>query len=241
MSISDAAQRPAPSARREPRWALTRWVGWLLLACFAALVVTVVVVGERPGSYDDLRFAVERGDVDTVSVTGGLEAPYRGAVSVQVHWRDGLFRRVADVVEVHPAPRVPITSSGTPRVASVEDDLASIDRRVEVTRDRDRDGGAEVRGWQIPRWAGWLSVVVSIGTFALIVAGPPPWRANRWAWFWGLAFAAPVAIPAYLLLGGPTWLRPPPVDAPRVTGGWGFMAALLASLVIGALGAAFAV
>lgn len=231
-----SAAAPTPPAVREPRWALTRWVGWALLACYAALLVTGVVAGERPASYDDLRFAVARGDVDEVTVTGGVAGSYRGSATVEVHWRDGVAGRVAEVVEVHPAPRNPTTSTGTPRVRSVEEDLASIDRRVQVTRQQGEGGWAEVRGWRLPGWAGLLTAFVWLATFLLVVAGPPPWRANRWAWFWGLALAAPVGIPAYLLLGGPTGLARPVVGGSRVRGGWGFVLALVAGAAFGAVG-----
>lgn len=222
--------------RREAGWGRIRWVGWVLLGCCVAQLVTGVVAGERPGLYDDLRLAVERGDVDAATVTGGMQGDYIGAVSVGVHWRDGLVRRFAHVLEVHPAPRYPRSADGTPRVFSVEEDLASLDRSVEVTREgRDSAGWSEVRGWRLPRWAGWLVLTLWVGTFVLIVAGPQPWRANRWTWFWALAIAAPVGIPAYLLLGGPSGLLPPVVGGRRIRGGVGLVLALVTTAALGAV------
>ena len=85
----------------------------------------------------------------------------------------------------------------------------------------------------MPSWAGVLGLAVWILTLLLLVGGPAPWRANRWAWFWFFWFAPPFGQLAYLLVGGPTGLLPPRADAPRLRGGWGFILALVTGTVLG--------
>ena len=65
----------------------------------------------------------------------------------------------------------------------------------------------------------WLAVLL------LIVGGPEPWRATRWAWGWVVLLAGPLGSVAYLLLGGPLALLRPHAGHRRLTGGWAFLLA----------------
>ncbi len=234
-SITRAAAPPAVVVERASWWAPSRWVGWALLGCCVALLLTGVVAGERNASYDELRAAVARGDVDEVTVAGALDEASRGRAVVEVHWRSGLVGHVAHAVEVHPTPDRVTTRDGVPIVRSVEEDLAALDPGI-VVGPRSYDGYTELLGWRLPQWTGVVALVVLLGTFVLIVAGPAPWRATRWAWFWLLALAWPVGVLGFLLLGGPTGPLRPANRRPGLRGGWGFLLAMLLGSAIGTAG-----
>jgi hypothetical protein len=91
--------------------------------------------------------------------------------------------------------------------------------------ERTTDHGFTFMGWGVP-WhvvllgtASWLAVLL------LIVGGPEPWRATRWAWGWAWLLAGPLGSVAYLLLGGPTGFLRPQHGHRRLTGGWAFLLA----------------
>lgn len=92
---------------------------------------------------------------------------------------------------------------------SVEEDLDSYREGIAVERGAEHTGYSEAFGWRLPHWAGLVALLVWLGTFIALVIGPPPWRANRWAWFWLLLLVSPVGLVAFLVLGGPTGLLPP--------------------------------
>ena len=240
MSSRVPASSPAPTVAREPAWGLPRWIGWALLAGVAALVVTGAVASERASTYDDLRAAVAQGDVDEVTVAGGVDGAFRGRQQVEVHWRSGfgLVGHVAPVMEANPLGHRRMSTGGVPVVDTVEEDLRSRGAGVRVERTHGASTGAEVLGWSLPSWTGWVALLLWISVFLLIVSGPPPWRANRWAWFWFLVLASPVGLVAYLVLGGPTGLFPPRLGAPRTRGGWGFLLALVVGAAVSSIGAA---
>lgn len=80
-----------------------------------------------------------------------------------------------------------------------------------------------------------VTIFGSIAAFCLIVAGPQPRLATRWAWFWlslplslGWAVFALVE-PAMLVTGRPLLTR-----ATRLTGGPAFLIAIVLGLVLNA-------
>lgn len=75
--------------------------------------------------------------------------------------------------------------------------------------------------------AGWLVFVASAATLLLLIGGPQPWRATRWAWFWLALPVAPLGLLAYFLLGGPLGVARPRHPNRRLTGGWAFLLALV--------------
>jgi hypothetical protein len=110
--------------------------------------------------------------------------------------RDGVLNRVTDM-NGEPPPRF-------------GDD-------VQVTRvDRPRFTG-EVGSWRVPGWVGLLAFMLCVSVLCLLGAGPQPWRATRWAWFWLLLLVPWLTVPGILLLGGSTGLLPPRRRA-RLTG-----------------------
>jgi hypothetical protein len=80
---------------------------------------------------------------------------------------------------------------------------------------------------------------VALSAFVLLVVGPQPWRATRWAWFWLLWTAPPLGILAFLLLGGSTRLWPPARAEARLTGGWAFLLTILLGMALSAVTDAF--
>jgi hypothetical protein len=82
-------------------------------------------------------------------------------------------------------------------------------------------------GWSVPALAGWLALVAGAATLLLIVGGPRPWRATRWAWVWLGLPLGPLVLLVYLLLGGPLGLWRPAEGSRRLTGGWAFLLAVV--------------
>ena len=81
-----------------------------------------------------------------------------------------------------------------------------------------------VLGWQVPAWMGIAALLLWLAVVFLLGNGPRPWRATRWAWFWLVVAAAPVGVPAFLILSGPAPPLPAPhIGARRLTGGWAFL------------------
>ncbi|GAA4710247.1 hypothetical protein [Nocardioides conyzicola] len=232
----------APTTRqRRPRLGDLAHCGiaWALLICCVALLVTGLVVGERTSSYGDLRAAVARGDVDSVVVTGGMAESYIGRQDVTVHWRDGVFRYQAQVVEQHPQRRTE-TRAGRPVVYSVEGDLAERDAGVVVERrPHDFPEYNEVYGWRLPEWTSAATFVVGFTGLLLLISGPPPRRATRWAWFWLMWTAPPVGFLAFVVLSGVLSPRPPAQRGRRLTGGWAFLLAGVVGVAFSAVLAAF--
>ncbi|KQW48771.1 hypothetical protein ASC77_08535 [Nocardioides sp. Root1257] len=209
-------------------------IAWALLLSCVALLATGLLVGERVSTYDALQRAVARGDVHSVVVTGGMSEAFRGRQSVTVHWQEGAVHHQAPLVEQHPL-RWTVTRQGLPVVFSVERDLAWLDRGVSIERrPHEYPDYNEVYGWRLPSWTSVATLVVGLGGVLLLIAGPQPRRATRWAWFWMMAAAPPLGFVAFLALGSSLSPRPRPDLGRRLTGGRAF---LLSVLVGGALSA----
>jgi hypothetical protein len=208
-------------------------LGWLLLGAYAVVLVAGAAVGERESSYADLQDAVRSHHVDSVQVDRAVSPDgrrVRGAEQVAVHWRRGLVRHVAEVQEGRRARAGGIGYGDRAwSVDSVRGDLQALDAGVEVTYVDDPHGHtvpATLKGWRLPDWVRACAALALLGTFLLLLTAPTPWRANRWAWFWGFVLVAPVGQMAFLVLGGPTGLLPPRHPERRVRGGRGFLLAL---------------
>jgi hypothetical protein len=80
-------------------------------------------------------------------------------------------------------------------------------------------------GWGVPWQVGLLGVASWLAVLLLIVGGPEPWRATRWAWGWAWLLTGPLGSVAYLLLGGPIGVARPRTGHRRLTGGWAFLLA----------------
>ncbi|KAE8764479.1 hypothetical protein [Georgenia thermotolerans] len=72
---------------------------------------------------------------------------------------------------------------------------------------------------------GWLAGLACFAALCLLIAGPQPHLATKWAWFW-LAGATPLWIAFLLLEPVPAWSRAAPAPRRRLTGGWAFVLSL---------------
>lgn len=239
----DRLDEPSPATgdtARPVAWWAARTAGWGLLAACLLLAVVGLLAGERTATYDELRGDVASGAVDEVTVAPGSSGEFRGRVAVEVYWRTHTGWRVARVVEQHPLRRAARDGVGLPVVHDVGEDLHSLNDAVQVERRphwRVRGSDVEVRGWRLPAWCGWALMAVWLGALMLIIGGPPPWRATRWAWFWLVVLAAPVGVVAFALVGGPCGLLPPaPGRRPGLRGGAGLLLAIIIGSVIGTVG-----
>jgi len=227
----DGDLRRTPRAPR-PRAGYDVW-RWCLAAGYVVLVVVALVVGARPASWTEVQAAVSSGAVADVRVAS---APDDGSLQrrQQVTWREGLVQRRAEVTVVPPTANVDwVSAPPTTIERDAGEELQALAPGLRVERASGSfDGSASFWGRVMPfpaavtvslllGWACWLG---------LLVHGPAPWRATRWAWFW--VSWAPGGVVAFLLLAGPTPGVPVPRrPARRLTGGW----ALLLSLVLAPL------
>ena len=222
-----------------------QWAGWfrvvgtaLLLAC-CGLAMAVTFGGERESSLAQLEADVRAGETQTVEVHGSSVVGGRGYAVVDVVWRAGATLRHTQVVEsVGGAGTRASERDGVSGLVTgdVESHLAEVSPGIEVDRTDYRSGWSidDLFGWQLHGWVVPAIMVVGFASLLLLVSGPQPWRATKWAWFWlFVSAAAPVVIMLFLIIGGPTRLsREPRPDARRLTGGWAFGLSLLLNAVI---------
>lgn len=81
-----------------------------------------------------------------------------------------------------------------------------------------------------------LLVLGSLAALALIIFGPPPRLATRWAWFWlapplSVGWAVFALIEPVMLLTG----RPVATASRRLTGGWAFLLSIAITTFVGAV------
>ncbi|WP_243058848.1 hypothetical protein [Nocardioides sp. SR21] len=223
----------------------TRCVAWALVLGCLATIAAMLLVGARAASYDDLVSAVQDGRVDEIRVAGGLPDGHgRGSAVAEVHWRDRWVPRVTEVYESTVKQRGSswsmTWSDDVPTVRGrVDEELRQMDPDLRTTRSGEAGGVGEfgfritfgsppVSGWQLPGWTLMVGLATFIGALWLLIRGPEPHRATRWAWFWLLGLAAPVGTLAFLFLSGATSFRPTPARTEgRLTGGWAFLLSFL--------------
>lgn len=218
------AQGPVLTQVRPDAW--RRW-RYGLLAAVAALLGSGVVLGSAPSSLADLRAGVADGRVHEVTVSGSLPPGATGFATVSLSWRDGGRNRFAEVVQVSdPTTSSPGDEDGREVVTQdVKRTLLSLDPSLAIVSDAWPDQRATFAGWRVPGWFPAAALVAWFLAVALLVNGPQPWWATRWAWFWMLfSPAAVVTVPVFLLVSGP----PPGIAATgppgrRLTGGWAFL------------------
>ena len=223
---------PASPSTYWSRW--SRVVGWVLFAGFVLGSATALVVGEHQSSLDRLEADLAAGRTSEVVVSGhGLPSGATGFEVLRVHWRTGLTAQVATVVEARPLAAGRHRVRDLPPEAQViaptlADRLHAIDPTTEVRTAPEAGYASTYAGLGVPAWLAGVGLLSMLATLVLLIGGPEPWRATRWAWFWMLGVLPPLGPIAYLALGGPTGLvrRPPPGSA-RLTGGWAFVIALV--------------
>ncbi|MFI7586113.1 hypothetical protein ACIB24_03445 [Spongisporangium articulatum] len=237
--------RPAPSVAARLKWSRRNDYAHafrvVLLVAWIAMAGVFAVVGDDGGDFRGLLDGVQAGRVTQVTVEGpGLAVDEKGSAEQVVHWREGRggWHRLYT--------RVRATSASAPPDYDVRDGVWRLhardvgafltDRQPDllVTRQDDIDYDTSVlAGWRVPMWLQAVVVVVQLLVLMLIIGGPEPWRATRWAWFW--LFLLPPGGFLFLLLSGPTPLIPAPRDpGRRLRGGWAFVICLLAGGLDGA-------
>lgn len=184
----------------------------LTLALLAAWAHASTVARERPLA--DLVDALGAGRVSAV-VLGRPESGFgEGYGTYRVEWSGPGGNGYATYrYEVRPSGRV--TDEGQ----QVLDAVAASPSRVKVEL---RPGYTHAVGFQ---W--YYPGVVGLLALGLLIAGPQPRLATKWAWFWVIS-AVPLLWFAFLLLEpAPVWRRSP-VERPRrrLTGGWAFLLSL---------------
>jgi hypothetical protein len=237
MSV-EAAPAPVAPAPLRLRDHAVRGIAWALVVSCVVLLATFLLVGERPGSYADLRAAISNGEVDDVRVEGGLGDGAIGAAGVSVHWRDGLIRRVATVTEASSRGQARLVGDGGPVVVGrVDDSLSALDPSLRTSR-TERELRSDFGAWKVPRWAHVLAIVTVLASFGLLVAGPKPRLATRWAWFWLFFVAPPLSTLAFLLLGGSVVASQREHRGRRLTGGWAFLLSIVLKAALVSVAAA---
>ncbi|GAA4741878.1 hypothetical protein GCM10023350_28170 [Nocardioides endophyticus] len=219
MIVEEAVAPAVPG--RQLAWV---FIAWTLVVICLVLLSTVLVAGERPTSYAALRTAVAGGRVDEIRVEGGLGEQIEGSASATVHWRGRLMGRVTSVTEATSRRDARVTGMKPPILdGRVDEKLTELAPDLRTTRSSDWSSYNEIGPWRVPQWTGAMTVVLYLGVLGLLVLGPKPWRATRWAWFWLLGSVPLVGALAFLLLGGSTWVLPPARPERRLTGGWAFL------------------
>lgn len=221
----------APAARRL-RTGASRWdrLRWFLLVAWLFVAAGALAFGERPSSRETLDQDLRSGRVAEVTVVGGLPPQAVGMSTQEVHWRVGPVRRWFEVRQI--SAGTPVASGDVPiSDREIGAELAQSHPDLRVVRDERPSSRATLADWLVPAWVSVLAAVSSVLALGLLIGGPEPWRATRWAWFWLLP--CPVGMVAFLLLSGSTPLLDTPAERHRrLTGGWAF---LLAGLLGGGI------
>lgn len=229
MVTSASAEAMPQRYRAATSRSRARRFGWALLACWTVLLACAFIVGERASTLAQLEAQVAAGDVRTVRLSGGLSSTGQGFSVVEVHWRHGIRAYTTKVIEAGPrqAGREAANDGVT---ALINEDLGARleDMQPGIRVDRvARPTGpfADAFGWHLTGWIVWALVIEYLCTLGLLIWGPEPRRATRWAWFWLISAAAPLTAIAFLILGGPTSRLPARDTTTRLTGGWAFLLA----------------
>ncbi|MGF9753901.1 hypothetical protein AAII07_01765 [Microvirga sp. 0TCS3.31] len=223
MTVEVAApQRTPHDAWLDRRW---RLVGLLLAATALATAALMVAAGEKRSELGDLVGAVARGEVTEVRVVGlDDDREWAGYTTVELHW-SGRVDRWTEVVVVRggdgPSPASgEVVMDGDPR-----DVLLALDPDIVLTSGGEGDAYSSFAGWRVEGPGAFVGLFAWLGTLLLVVGGPEPWRATRWAWGWTILLGGPLGGVAYLLLGGPLGVWRPHPGHRRLTGGWAFLLA----------------
>ena len=176
--------------------------------------------------------AVSTGEVDEVQVIGELVRPGSSATSgLDIRWRQGRTPYVTEVLQARPDADLSDYTRRERRIERTKDDV------VGELRARDHDVRVVTENWTgsistmtvlgrgMPWWSGLMLLTVDLLALGLVIGGPQPERATRWAWFW--LIWNPVGALAFLLLSGPTPGLPAPRSRRRLGGGWALLIALL--------------
>ncbi|MEZ0577551.1 DUF3592 domain-containing protein [Nocardioides sp. MH1] len=209
-----------------------RAVAWALLAAWLAALVGAALTGEHRSTADDLLSAISQGEVHEVRASGGLPGHSRGTATVELRWERHGLHYVTEVLQTRGHHRGvggggDVTGHFT---GDLRDYLTTGGGSVEFERVGGGTGSgltARFFGWELDDRAALVALCLFVLTLLHVGIAPEPWRATPWAWVWLMLGFAPIACPAYLLLGGPTGLFRPADPRRRLTGGWAFLLAVV--------------
>ncbi len=233
---------PATEAVRSSAWSVrARGVACLLVVGWFALVVATLLLAPRDATLAELRSGLRTGEITEVHVYGGLPdgADHSGYAELTVRWRAGLATRQIEVREARPLDDEARDTDLVVVPAGEVDRLRELQPGLEVVHvDGPGEAGLtlEMLRRELHGWLAWWGLAVGVGTLGLLVGGPEPARATRWAWFWLFGLWTPLGFLAYLVLGGPTGLVPARPGARRLTGGWAFLSMVLLMGLVSAAG-----
>ena len=186
------------------------------VALAAGLVLGWVQLASMPlhGSLDDLIDDLARGDVTRVT----LERPGVGASGhFGVLWEgEGRPGRASYFYDDG-------TVSGS---GAVRDEALRIRSAAELSPEDVEI--VEVDALQ-PGGTWLLHGTALLGTLLVLVVGPQPRLATRWAWFWLMYLAPPAALVFLVLEPVPLWRREANAGRKRLTGGWALLLALVSA------------
>lgn len=226
MAIETAQPQTAYDEWFDRRWRLTGAV--IALLCLATAALTVAM-GEKRSDLGLLHGGVKRGSVSQVEIEGlPTGDAWEGEAVVTLRWSDGIDRyaevkvvRTSSPGQVRNADDLPVV------LGDPTETLLALNPDLDISSAPRRGETRTLVGWHVPVLAGWLALTASAATLFLLIGGPQPWRATRWAWFWLSFPLGPLAVLAFLLLGGPLGLWRPRDRHRRLTGGWAFLISLV--------------
>lgn len=226
MTIT-TAQRPDTSYDewRARHW---RWTGAFLGLMVVIVAALLVTTGVRPATYGDLLGDVASSKVSEVQVLGP-DTPSAGD-RIELRWSV-----LADVLDQYAVVQISddrgydawqesvfVTS------ANPIDTLRDINPSISITPGSlVGDSSFSFMDWRVPGPVALLAMMTWLAVLLLLVGGPEPWRATRWAWGWCVLVGGPLGCVAYLLLGGPLGVLRPRDLRRRLTGGWAFLIVLV--------------
>lgn len=240
------ASPPIVSADRRPtRGTRDRvWdkIRWLLVAAWLVLLVALPFVSERVAQWSDIQRLVSRGDVSSVTISGELpaEAGLTGMSHVQVRWSHDGLNYAAEVIQVREPGDAHLVAQArshgyNARTVRPSADLIALDPALRISHDNRMSTleGNRLLGFHVPIALAFAAFGLWLVGLGMLISGPDPWRATRWAWFWVLS--SPVGVAAFLLLSGPTRPIPAPkAGGRRLTGGWAFLLNVFLGSALGA-------
>ncbi|MDO5534001.1 MAG: hypothetical protein Q4F65_05055 [Propionibacteriaceae bacterium] len=206
---------------------------YAVLALLVAVGIGILALGTRPAPVTELGQALASGRVTEVTVANALAPGATGTATAEVRWHDGLLPRFTTVRQVAPPPGqdggVVVSEPDQPVTTSIEEWLTGYtEAPLAITHVEDRTTGTTwwLYGWKVPAWVALPGLLAGLLTLSLLITGPEPLRATRWAWFWAIGSPLSfVTLPLFLLIGLPRTgaIEQPYTKAGRLTGGWSFL------------------